>query len=202
MRAPERRGHGDQLLADALGDVVTLELALGLADEVHLDVGDIGAAPQEVVPHQAVEVVGRGNAGVGLEVHNLGLLLDDGGQFAGDARGFFERGSLGHVDDDLELALVVERQHLHLDEADADEDDRAEEHRRDQRQKSAARSGVMEQRIHHAAVEAGEAVLALRWRRGRRRRRGSGRRPTVSPPGRRSARRPWRPMPPIGIGRM
>ena len=111
--------------------------------------------------HQAVEVVGRGDAGVGLEVHDLGLLLDDGGQLAGDARRFFERRAFGHVDDDLELALVVERQHLHLDEADADESDRAEQQHRDQRQKAAARSGVVEQRIHDAAVEAREAVLAF-----------------------------------------
>ena len=73
---------------------MALELALGLADEVHLDVGDVGPAPQEVVAHQAVEVVGRGNAGVGLEVHNLGLLLDDGGQFAGDARGLLRASCL------------------------------------------------------------------------------------------------------------
>ena len=157
----EAPGHGDQLLANALGDVVALELALRLSDEVHLDIGDIGPAPQEVVAHQAVEVVGRGDAGVGLEIHDLGLLLDDGGQFAGDAGRLFERRSLGHVDDDLELALVVERQHLHLDEADADESHRAEEQHGDQRQKSVARRGVVEQRIHHATVEAGEAVLAF-----------------------------------------
>src|SRR5262249_54141434 len=53
--APSHRG---QLLADAFGNLVTLQHALRLADEVHLDVGDIGTAAQEVVAHQAVEVVG------------------------------------------------------------------------------------------------------------------------------------------------
>jgi len=38
-------GHAGHLLADALGDLVTLESALRLSDEVHLDVGDIGPLP-------------------------------------------------------------------------------------------------------------------------------------------------------------
>src|SRR5206468_689996 len=114
-------GDGKQLIADALGDVVALQAAVGFADQVHLDVGDIGTSPQKIVAHEPVEVVRRGGSGVGLEVHYFRLLSDDSGQLAGNPRGLFEGCAFGHVDDDLELALVVERQHLHLDEADADE---------------------------------------------------------------------------------
>ena len=140
---------------------MTLELALRLAHEVHLDVSDVGAAAQEVVPHQAVEVVGRGSAGVGLEVHNLGLLLDDGGQFAGDARGFLERSPSGMSMMTWNSLLLSNGSIFTLTNPTPTRRYRAEQHRRDQRQKAAARSGVMEQRIHHATVEAGEAVLAF-----------------------------------------
>ena len=191
----EMPGHGNQLLAHALGDVVALELALRLSNKVHLDIGDIGPAPQEVMAHQAIEVVRRGDARVGLEIDDLGLLLDDRGKLAGDACRLFERSPLGHVDDDLELALVVERQDLHLDEAGADEGHRTEQQHGDQRQKSVARRGMVEQRVHDATVEAGEAVLAFPVGVAGRRCRESGRRPTASPPGRRTARTPWRQRP-------
>ena len=59
-------GDGQELLADALGDVVAGGVAVVLGQEVDLDVGDIGAAAQEVVADEAVEIERGGGAGVDL----------------------------------------------------------------------------------------------------------------------------------------
>src|SRR5947208_13180553 len=82
----ETRGYGNQLLANALGDVVALETALRLPNKVHLDIGDIGAAPQEVMPHQAIKIVRRCDTSVSLEIHDIGLSLNDCGKLSRHAR--------------------------------------------------------------------------------------------------------------------
>src|SRR5262249_28907737 len=111
----ETRGYGNQLLANALGDVVALEIALRLSNQVHLDIGDVGAPPQEVMAHKAIKVVRRRDTRVSLEIHDLGLSLNNCGKLARHASRLFERSPLGHVDNDLKLALVVEWQDLHFD---------------------------------------------------------------------------------------
>ena len=73
------------------------------------------------MPHESVEVERRGDAGVDLVVGHFRFDADGGGDFARGLRGAFERAALGHVEDDLELALVVERQHLHLHPAERDQ---------------------------------------------------------------------------------
>ena len=91
-------------------------------------------APQKVVPHEAVEVVGRRRADVRLHVDDRRSSSSAAdGQRGRDARRRLERRALGHVDDDLELALVVERQHLHLDELERDERDRPQQQARPRR---------------------------------------------------------------------
>ena len=79
-------------------------------------IGLIRAVPQEVMPHQPVEVVRTRSARVNLVVLNFRLLAEILSQLLGDARGLLQRGSVGHVDHHLELALVVEGQHLHFDQ--------------------------------------------------------------------------------------
>ena len=107
-------GLGDPVnaRAHALGDVVALGLAVALGREVDLDVGHVRAAAHEVVAHQTVEVVGRGGPDVHLVVGHLRHGADVVADLARDGGGLLQRRALGHVDDDLELALVVERQHL------------------------------------------------------------------------------------------
>ncbi len=58
--------HRRYRVADAFSDVVTLKVALFFAHEIDLDVSLVGRAAQIVVTHEAVEVVGRCGAGVGL----------------------------------------------------------------------------------------------------------------------------------------
>ena len=111
------------------------------------------------MPHQAVEIVRRGGAHVGLQIDHLRLVERGAGQRIGGARGLFERGSVGHVHDHLELALVVERQHLDFDELEVDQRDGAEQQEHDAAQESPAQRRPVQDGAHHAAVQAREAVL-------------------------------------------
>jgi len=157
----ERPGDGHEVGADLLGDVVALEIAVALGQKVDLDVGHVGALAQEVVPHQAVEVVRRRRAGVRLQVHHLGVFQHLLGQAAGDHRGGLQGGPLGHVHDDLELALVVEGKHLDLDELDEDQSHRAEKEHDHHQQEAVPVRRTVEQVIHRPPVEPGEQVLLL-----------------------------------------
>ena len=110
-------GDRQQALAHLLGDLVALQIAGVFRQQIHLDVGHVGSAAHVVVAHQTVEVVGRSRSRVGLDVHHFALLLRFLGQQLRHPLRLFESGAVGHVDDHLELALVVERQHLDLHEA-------------------------------------------------------------------------------------
>ena len=57
------RGHAR---ANAPGDAVTLNVALGFAGEIDLQVGHVRAAAQEIMLHKPVEVEGRGGPRVNL----------------------------------------------------------------------------------------------------------------------------------------
>ncbi len=70
---------------------------------------------------QAVEVERRCGADIDLVIGGRRVLADHLGHLEGDAAGLLEGRSLGHVDDHLELALVVEGQHLDLDLAEVDQ---------------------------------------------------------------------------------
>ena len=80
--------------------------------QVDLHIAHIGLGPQEIVPHQPVEVERRGGARIGLHAQNLV-------QFHRDARHRLrhricrlDRRALGHVDHDSQFLLVVEGQQL------------------------------------------------------------------------------------------
>ena len=73
--------------ADALRDVVALRAAFAFGKEIHLDVGDVRALAQEVMAHEAVEIIRRGDAGVDLVVGHFRLGAHGGGDLArGTAR--------------------------------------------------------------------------------------------------------------------
>ena len=147
--------------AHTFGDVMTLRLALMLADEVHLNVRDTGATAHEVVTHQAVEIVGRGDTGIDLVVGDFRLRADRRRHLPRHGSGLLQRSALRHVQDDLKLALVVKRQHLHLHPAEADRRHGPKQQHRDAHEEHPAPAGVMNQRAHHAAVQLGEEVLGV-----------------------------------------
>ena len=152
-------GDGRHARADAFRDVVALGGALVLREEVDLDVGHSGAAAQEVVADEAVEIIRRSGAGVDLVVAHLGFGADGGGDFAGGAGVLLEGGALGEVQDDLELRLVVEGEHLDLHRVDPDQAHRADRGGGDNEEEGPAPGAVREERAHEALVETRERVL-------------------------------------------
>ena len=106
----------DQFGAHTFGDLVALHAALLDGQQIDLDVSLIRLVAQVVVAHEAIEVVRAGEPRVGLVVGDLGLLGEVVPEELRHALRLLQRCSVGHVDDDLELALVIEGKHLHLDE--------------------------------------------------------------------------------------
>jgi hypothetical protein len=63
-------------VADAFGDLVTLQTPLLLRDQVDLNVRDVRPPAEEVVPHQSVEIVGCGGSGIDLIVEHRRLFAE------------------------------------------------------------------------------------------------------------------------------
>ena len=95
---------------------MALAVALGLVEQVDLDVADVRTLAQVVLAHEAVEVDRRGGADVDLVVDDLGDGLEIRCHFVEYPSRVFDGRAFGHIEDDLELRLVVERQHFHDDE--------------------------------------------------------------------------------------
>ncbi len=81
------------------------------------------------------------------------------GELARDAIGLLQRRALGEIDQELELALVVVRQHLQRHGAGEDEDARERAQPQQQPEPRAAPAARVEQALDHAAVEAAEAAF-------------------------------------------
>ena len=152
-------------LAHPLGDGVALRFAFSLVDEVDLDVGDVRAPAQKVVTDQAVEVVGSRGPHVRLVVRHLRLRANGVGEGLRHAVGLLEGRAFGHVYDNLELALVVEGEHLDAHPLHRDERHRAEQENDDAPKERRSKAGNAQERSHHAAVEAREGALRSRPRR-------------------------------------
>jgi len=97
------------------GDLVPVPFPVALVREHDLDLGLPGEHAQVVVAHEAVEVERCPGPHVGLNGEHLGDLANQIGHLRREARGVGQGRPRGHVDDHLELGLVVERQHLHRD---------------------------------------------------------------------------------------
>ena len=134
--------------------------AVALADEVHLEVGPARALPQEVVAHEAVEVERRGRARVDLHVRHLG----DGGQVAVHPARRLQRDLQGRahvlVDEHLQLALVVEGQHLHAHGAQAHRGQGGHEDDEHAQEEGQPRARPLHERAHDLPVGAGGRALA------------------------------------------
>ena len=93
-------------------DVMAGAVAVGLRQQVDRDFAQLGLCAQVVVADEAVEVEGRGRAGMGLDDGHFGQGKDHIGHVAGHAVRRLDRGAFGQVDDDRKLGLVVEGQKL------------------------------------------------------------------------------------------
>ena len=72
----EGRGNLVQLRPQSSCDLVALRLAIVPRKQIDLDISLIGLTAQEVVTHEAVEVVRAGGPGIDLIIDNLGLLAE------------------------------------------------------------------------------------------------------------------------------
>ncbi len=100
---------------------MALRRPLALRHQVDLNVRHVGPSSQKVMADQTVEVVRRSGADVHLIVghfwHSANVIAD----LARYRRRAFERRAFGHVNDDLKLALVIKREHLHAHKLQRDE---------------------------------------------------------------------------------
>ena len=91
---------------------MALDAAFLGRQQVHLDVRLVRLAAHVVVAHQPVEVIGPGGSRVSLIVQYVRLPRKLIAERLGDARRLLQRRAVGHIDDNLQFALVVEWQHL------------------------------------------------------------------------------------------
>ena len=77
----------------------------------------------------------------------------------GNAGGFLERCAFGQIEDDLELRLVVEREHFYLHHPKGKQRQGGEQQHGDQSEEGPAPARPGDHRIHHAVIEAGEEVV-------------------------------------------
>ncbi len=98
-----------------LGDLMTLSGSLVLRDQIDLNVRLVGLFTKIVMPDESTEVEGGGRSDIGLIVPDFGHRLHIASQRLCDPCGLFERCPLRHINDELNLALIVEGEHLHDD---------------------------------------------------------------------------------------
>ena len=129
-------------------NAVALLLALRFVEQVDLDVAHFATGAQVVLAHQAVEVDGRGGAGVGLEVLDLGHRRQMTPQRLQHGGSPLQRRAHRHVDHHLQFALVVERQHLQDDRAKDGQQQRngdQQRHRQAQQRAITATTAIVQQ---------------------------------------------------------
>ncbi len=146
-----------------LGNGMALHVALLCREQVHLDVGLIRLVAHVVVAHQPVEVIRAGCPSVSLVVQHVRLPRQLFAQCLGHARRLFQRCAIGHIDDHLQFALVVERQHLDANQSEGHQRHRDQKQHHHSNEKQDAIACGLDQRRHDAAIDPGPPVLRLRF---------------------------------------
>ena len=87
--------------------------ALALIEQLYLEIALPGLCSQVIVAHEAVEVVRRCRAGIALKRRDLGYIQRFCSQLLHDVGGDGQCSAFRHVHDNVELWLVIHRQHFH-----------------------------------------------------------------------------------------
>ena len=103
--------------------------------QVDLHIAHMRIGPQEVMPHQTVEVERRGGSGIGLHAHHLGQVHRHPRHGLRHPVRHLDRRALGHVDHHGQFLLVVEWQQLHRHMLGIEQAQRAKGQRRRHQQK-------------------------------------------------------------------
>ena len=150
----DARAHGH-------GDRVALARAVALRHEIHLHVGDVRTGAHEVVANEPVEVERRRRSGVHLGALHLRHAAQVARDLLAERVRRLERRALGKIEDHLELALVVEGQHLHLHRLHEEQPHRHEQQRHDAAVESTTQRRAIHQPRHEARVDPPEARRLL-----------------------------------------
>ncbi|MDI3493283.1 MAG: hypothetical protein PWP17_1166 [Desulfomicrobiaceae bacterium] len=153
-----RRGHG---LPDPGRDGVALFVAHAARGEVDLDFRLMAPFAAIVVTHQPIEGEGRGGTHVELDVRHRRVRQHCPGDGLGCGHGLFQGRAFGHVDDELQFALVVEGEHLHQHQAQRKHGHGQEEERRHGAEKDGPIPGMVDEPAHEIDVELGEAAAGV-----------------------------------------
>src|SRR5580704_13963281 len=105
------------------------------------------------MPYEPVEVVWPRGTRIDLVTDDFGLLAQIAAHSLCHPSGLFERRSVGHVDDDLKLTLVVEGKHFDLYPLERNEGPRRQQQHNNAAKKSPPPRRIPDQRIHQAAIE-------------------------------------------------
>ena len=100
------------LRTQPLRDRVALFTAMLFVDQRDLQVAQLRLGAQIILAHQPIECDGACRAGVALQIADFRLAGEELTEIVQGRGGIFQRCARGHVDDDLELALVVKGQHF------------------------------------------------------------------------------------------
>ena len=83
-----------------------------LVGQVYLEITGLRCRTQIILSHQTIEIDRAGRPGVGLVIHHFRHLGNFSANLVQDSRRLLKGRAHRHVEDNLELALVVERQHF------------------------------------------------------------------------------------------
>ena len=157
-------GIGDavQFGAQPPRDGVALCGALFGRQQIHLEVRLVRLAAQVVMADQAVKVGRPRCARVDLIVLHLRLAAQVRAEGLRHARRLFEGCAIGHVDDDLELALVVEGQHLHQHRLQGHQQTSQQEKQRHYAEERPPIARGTQQGMHGPPVEAHQPTFLFR----------------------------------------
>jgi len=103
---------------------VTFAVTLRFIYEINLYIADIRATAQVILTYQPIEIDRRCGACIDLIITHFRHRGDLSGQRHQHPVCLFQRSAFGHIDDHLELRLIVKRQHFKDHQFETDQADR------------------------------------------------------------------------------
>ena len=134
-----------------------------LVGQHDLDLGLPRFLAQVVMPYQAIKVEWRSDTDVALQRLDFRHLLERLHQPVGQVGCTWQCRALRHVDDDTELRLVIERQHLHRDRAEIKHRYGCEKHHHETQQERPRGGAMIQQRGDDRTVESSHGFLDARF---------------------------------------
>ena len=160
-RRSRRQRQVRETTAQVEGDGVAAAIALALGCQHHRQITLFRAGAQEVMTHQAVEIERRGRPGIALQRLHLGQGAGHGRRPREGTLSGLETGSLGHVQHDLKLGLVVEREQLHRHRPEAEHRHGEQRGEADHDQEGPGTAARADDRGRHLAIQATQHALAV-----------------------------------------